>query len=264
MKQTNSLSDQSKERFYSLLVSQRGAFETFYSDQVSYFKTVARIFIDEIDEDDVEKLYQEIPSGQFTKSSTDYMTDIQRRIKEFIQKQAKKQLKDLWLEKTGTKDPVDWSARYDTPILCMLDDEERTEAKEMFDIMVTNVSDEMKVNRAIAYLNRVTYFDRLTSSENRDKCFMQRIVGDYSIMLEDPRMIREYLVDHVTVRPYDWMDNSIVKNQIRILAEKKYKTGGSEKVWAVVEKMGETELRRYLRDLISDNVNVGIEILKNG
>ncbi|MGN1165561.1 MAG: hypothetical protein ACI4S2_03920 [Lachnospiraceae bacterium] len=263
MKQTNALADQNKEKFYSLLVSQREAFDKFYSEQIPYFRTVAEIFIDGMDTDDILKLYQDIPAGQFTKSSTEYMTYIENAVKVFLQNQAKKRLKDLWVEKTGTKDPRDWSARYDTPILCMLDDEERPEAKEIFTIMLENSPSEMSINRAIAYLNRVTYFDKLSNSELRDKCFMNRVVGDYALMLDDAQAIREYLVAHVTVRQYDWMDNSTVQNQIRMLAEKKYKTGGSEKVWAVVEKMDATELRHYLRDLISDNVKVGIEILKN-
>ena len=66
MKQTNTLTDQNKEKFYSLLVSQREAFDKFYSDQIPYFRTVAEIFIDGMDTDDVLKLYQDIPSGQFT------------------------------------------------------------------------------------------------------------------------------------------------------------------------------------------------------
>ena len=263
MKQTNTLADQNKEKFYSLLVSQRELFDKFYNDQIPYFRTVAEIFIDGMDTDDILKLYQDIPAGQFTKSSTEYMTYIENAVKIFLQNQAKKRLKDLWVEKTSTKDPRDWSARYDTPILCMLDDEERPEAKEIFTIMLENSPSEMSINRAIAYLNRVTYFDKLSNSELRDKCFMNRVVGDYALMLDDAQAIREYLVAHVTVRQYDWMDNSTVQNQIRMLAEKKYKTGGSEKVWAVVEKMDATELRHYLRDLISDNVKVGIEILKN-
>lgn len=263
MKQTNTLVDQNKEKFYSLLVSQRESFDKFYNDQIPYFRTVAEIFIDGMDTDDILKLYQDIPAGQFTKSSTEYMTYIENAVKVFLQNQAKKRLKDLWVEKTGTKDPRDWSARYDTPILCMLNDEERPEAKEIFTIMLENSPSEMSINRAIAYLNRVTYFDKLFNSELRDKCFMSRVVGDYALMLDDAQAIREYLVAHVTVRQYDWMDNSTVQNQIRMLAEKKYKTGGSEKVWAVVEKMDATELRHYLRDLISDNVKVGIEILKN-
>ena len=263
MKQTNTLPEQNKEKFYSLLVSQRDAFDKFYSDQIPYFRTVAEIFIDGMDTDDILKLYQDIPAGQFTKSSTEYMTYVENAVKVFLQNQAKKRLKDLWAEKTGTKDPRDWSARYDTPILCMLDDEERPEAKEIFTIIMENSPSEMSITRAITYLNRVTYFDKLANKELRDKCFMSRVVGDYGLMLDDAQAIRDYLIAHVTVRPYDWMDNSTVQNQIGLLAEKKYKTGGSEKVWAIVEKMDATELRHYLRDLISDNVKVGIEILKN-
>lgn len=263
MKQTGTLQDQVKERFYSLLISQREMFDKFYSDQIPCFKDVASIFLSELDDEDVAKLYQEIPAGQFTKSSTEYLSFVENSVKTFMQNQAKKQLKDLWTAKTGTKDPVDWSARYETPILCMLDDDERPEAKEMFAIMVENAPTEASVSRAVAYLNRVSYFDRLQNSEIRDRCFMTRVVGDYAVMLDDAHSIRSYLVDHLTVRPYDWMDNSTVQGQLKTLAEKKYKTGGSEKVWAVVEQMNEDELRRYLKDLISDNVKVGIEILKS-
>ena len=83
------------------------------------------------------------------------------------------------------------------------------------------------------------------------------------MLLDDPQQIRAALLDHVSVRPYDWMDNATVQSHLKMLAEKKYKTGGSEKVWAVVEKMDATELRHYLRDLITDNVKIGIEILKS-
>ena len=53
--------------------------------------------------EDVLKLYQDIPAGQFTKSSTEYMTYVENAVKVFLQSQAKKRLKDLWAEKTGTK-----------------------------------------------------------------------------------------------------------------------------------------------------------------
>lgn len=263
MKQTNALEDQNKEKFYTLLVSQREAFERFYNDQISYFKSVTGSFTDGLDTEDILKIYQEIPAGQFTKSSTEYMTYVGNAVKMFQQKQAKKQMRDLWLEKTGTKDPRDWSARYDTPILCMLSAEERPEAKEVFSIMLENSPSPAAINRVLEYLNRVTYFDKLSNPELRDKCFMSGVVGDYALMLDDVQTVREYLLDHITVRPYEWMDNSTVQNQIIKLAEQKYETGGSDKVWEVVENMDAAELRNYLKDLISDNVRVGIEILKN-
>ena len=52
---------------------------------------------------DVLKLYQDIPAGQFTKSSTEYMTYVENAVKVFLQSQAKKRLKDLWVEKAGMK-----------------------------------------------------------------------------------------------------------------------------------------------------------------
>ena len=103
----------------------------------------------------------------------------------------------------------------------------------------------------------------MKDKELRNHNFMARVVGDYGMLLDDPQQIRASLLDHVSVRPYDWMDNATVQRHLKMLAEKKYKTGGSEKVWAVVEKMDATELRHYLRDLITDNVKIGIEILKS-
>lgn len=263
MKQTTTLLEQNRVHFYTLLCSQREAFEKFYTDQIPYFRSVAGIFLDGLDTEDVLKLYQDIPAGQFTKSSTEYLAYVENSVKVFLQGQAKKRLKDLWVEKTDTKDPRDWSSRYDTPILCMLNDDERPEAKEIFAIMLENAPAEASINRAISYLNNATFFDRLKDKELRNHNFMARVVGDYGMLLDDPQQIRAALLDHVSVRPYDWMDNATVQSHLKMLAEKKYKTGGSEKVWAVVEKMDATELRHYLRDLITDNVKIGIEILKS-
>lgn len=263
MKQSNALLEQHREQFYTLLCSQREEFERFYNDQIPYFRMVAGIFLEGLDTDDVTRLYQDIPAGQFTKSSTEYLSYIESSVKLFLQSQAKKRMRDLWVLKTDTKDPRDWSSRYDTPILCMFDDNERPEAKEIFAIMLEYSPAETSINRVISYLGKATFFDRLKDREMRDRCFMSRVVGDYGMLLEDPQQIRSSLIDHVAVRPYDWMDNATVQGHLKMLAEKKYKTGGGEKVWAMVERMDATELRRYLRELITDNVKVGIEILKN-
>lgn len=59
------------------------------------------------------------------------------------------------------------------------------------------------------------------------------------------------------------MDNSVVKNRLKVLAEKQYKLSGCERVQAIIDKMDATELRRYLNELIADNLTVGLEILKN-
>ena len=86
---------------------------------------------------------------------------------------------------------------------------------------------------------------------------------DYSILLSDVTAVRDYISSHTTETPYYWMDNSAIQNIIRKYADKQYKTGGCELAWSVIDQMDAGELRGYLKDLISDNITVGIEILKN-
>lgn len=263
MKLSNDLPDQKKSGFYDLLLAQREAFEHFYADQVSVFKLVASSFLGELDDVDIAALYGSFPSGQFTKSGTEYFKYVENEVTEYLKGQMKKKLKDLWQEKTGTKDPFDWSSRYDTPILCMFSDEDRVEARRIFAIMRDNSPSEADANRALRYLSTATFYDRLADPDERDRCFVARIIGDYSILLKDPQKVRDYLTSHTTERTYYWMDNSSIQNLIKGYADKQYKTGGYEKAWSVIDQMEPSVLREYLKDLISDNIKVGIEILKN-
>lgn len=263
MKLSGDLPDQKKGRFYDLLLAQREAFDRFYANQVSVFKLVASSFLGELDDTDVAALYGSFPPGQFTKSGTEYFKYVENAVTEYLKGQLKKKLKDLWQEKTGTKDPYDWSSRYDTPILCMFTDEDRVEAKRVFAIICSNSPSESDANRALRYLSSAVFFDRLANPEERDRCFVDRIIGDYSVLLKDPQKVRDYLESHSTEKTYNWMDNSSIQNLIKSYADKQYKTGGYEQAWAVVDKMEPGALREYLKDLISDNVKVGIEILRN-
>ena len=145
----------------------------------------------------------------------------------------------------------------------MFDDEARVEAKQIFAIMRDNSPTEVNANRAIQYLANASFYEKLADRSERDRCFMERVVGDYGILLKDPQEVRDYLSAHTSERPYYWMDNSTIQNQIKAYADKQYKTGGYEQAWSVIDQMTPGDLRDYLKDLISDNVKVGIEILKN-
>lgn len=263
MKQSGQLQEQNKQKFYDVLITQREAFEKFYKDQLPYFKQAADMFIEGMEEQDVVGFYSNLPTGQFTKSSTEYYQYIEKKVEDYLKNLKKEQLKKIWKEKTGTKDPVDWSARYDTPILCMFDDVQRANAKAVFETICAFSASDVDITKAINYLQNASFYDRLNDSVERDKCFMERVVGDYSIMLKSADKIRRSLAESIGERAYDWMDNSTVKNKLRVLAEKEYKLSGCERAQAVIDKMDASELRRYLNDLISDNLNVGMEILRN-
>ena len=263
MKQSGQLQEQNKQKFYDALLTQRESFDRFYRDQLAYFKQAAASFIDELDQENIADFYASIPSGQFTKSSTEYYQYIEKAVGEYKKTVRKAQLKNLWLQKTGTKDPADWSERYDTPILCMFDDMNRGEAKAVFQIMLAYSASDADISRAIQYLENATCYDRLNDPKERDRCFMERIVGEYATMLPDADKVRDGLQGTIPEKVYNWMDNSTVQNRLRIMAEKQYRLTGCERAQAVIDKMDAVELRRYLNELIADNLTVGMEILRN-
>lgn len=262
MKQSGQLQEQYKQKFYGVLITQREAFESFYKDQLSYFKQVAGMFVEGLDEQDIVGFYSTIPAGQFTKSSTEYYQYIEKAVSEYKKSIRKNQLKNLWMEKTGTKDPSDWSERYNTPILCMFDDRERGNARDAFTTLLAYAVPDADITRAINYLEAATFYDRLNDPQERDRCFMERVVGDYVIMLKDADSIRKNLIGSIPDKPYNWIDNLAVKNRLRVLAEKQYKLSGYEHAQTIIDKMDANELRRYLNELIADNLTVGMEILK--
>ena len=263
VKQSGQIQEQYKEKFYNELVAQRENFDKFYKDQLIYFKQAVEMFIDELEEQDVVEFYKTIPAGQFTKSGTEYYQYIESTVNDYKKNLKKSRLKSLWLEKTGTKDPAEWSERYYTPILCMFDDSERKEAKAVFDTILAYAAPDSNINKAISYLESATFYDRLNDPHERDRCFMERVVGDYSVMLKDADFVRKKLLENISEKAYEWLENTTVKNRLKTLAEKQYKLNGYERVQAVIDKMDAGELRRYLNELISDNLIVGMEILKN-
>ncbi len=120
-----------------------------------------------------------------------------------------------------------------------------------------------EITKAIAYLENADFYDRLADPTERDRCFKERVIGEYGVMLDDVDAVRRELSSSVMEKPYNWLDNSAVKNRLRALADKKYKTTGYQRAQSVIDQLDPTELRRYLSDLISDNLTVGMEILKN-
>ncbi len=262
MSGSKDLPDQKRARFYELLLACREDFDHFYSNQVSVFKQVAAPFLGDLKDHEITMLYNDLNAGQFMKQQSEYFQHIERLVKEFQDKQLKKQLRNLWQEKTGSKDPAAWSSKYDTPILCMFDDGERVEAKRVFTTMLSNSPSDAEVNYAIQYLQKATFYDRLADEDERDRCFAARVMGDYAILLNDLQEVREYISDNTRERAYDWFDNSAVRNLIGMCAEKQYKRGGYEQVMNIIDQMDSSDLRVYLKDLISTNVTVGIQILR--
>lgn len=262
MKQNNALLQQHRQAFYDLLLTQRESFDRFYKDQIQYFKQDAGAFLGDLDDAEITALYLSFPPGQFTKGKSEYYKFVQAEVERFLLKQWRLKLRDLWQEKTDTKSPRTWSERYATPILCMFDNAERAAVKPIFQIVCSANPTESDAKRAMDYLSSATFYERLQSQEERDRRFMEGIVGYYQVLLNDPAVIRKHLVNKLYDEVYDWMNNASVQTEIRKLAIKEYKLTGSDRAMALIAKMDAEQLRAYLRDRILDDVDFGMQILK--
>lgn len=69
MQKTGTLQEQNKSKFYDALLSEGMNFVDFYKNQIQYFKQVTAAFIEDLEDDDIDKLFQELPSGQYTKTT---------------------------------------------------------------------------------------------------------------------------------------------------------------------------------------------------
>jgi hypothetical protein len=145
----------------------------------------------------------------------------------------------------------------------MFSDEDRNNIRQMFRAFTDKSASEDMVSKTINYLENADFFTRLSNEEERDKCFQNRVVGEYSVILSDVDKVREYLSSHVTDEPYEWMDNTAVRNKIKTLCEKQYLLKGKDTAMEVINSMDADEAKKYLCELIADNPTVGMEIIRN-
>lgn len=260
----NSIPEMKKKRFLELLQTKKNDFIYLYSHQEEMFKKIAQGWLSELSDEDISELFAEkMETGVFCETSERFFTGVETRIAAFLDEQRSKRLTKVWREKTSTTSPAEWSRIYRTPILCMFDDHERQEAREVFTILQKSKPTEAEFDRAMNWMNKGDFYDRLASSEQRDRCMRERVVGDYAIMLPDIDKVRDYLQDKASMTiPYEWMDNSIINGKIKEFAGMKYRTGGSSRAEQAVADLTIDELREYVRDLIKTDMTVGIAILK--
>lgn len=74
--------------------------------------------------------------------------------------------------------------------------------------------------------------------------------------------MKNYLSENVNIPASSWYSNPTVKNKIKEYAEYKYKANNSySKASDVVDKMSEAELKEYLKQLLEEDIKLGMRLL---
>jgi len=261
-KQEDILPEQLKA-FHTELVAHGVEIRELLNNDRRAFTEIYEVYLEDLSTDDIAVVKTNVGTGLFEIPKTDCNVKVKETAEEFRKNQLKSQLFRLWKDKTGTKNPREWSSRYRMPILCCVSESEFERAKKAFDTLNRNWGTDSEIKTALTFLETTSLFDTLADNEKRNAAFKRDIVGVYGTLLPDLDKVRDAL-DHLSVDVYDWRDNPGVKTKIEQLADAEYNAGGSDKVLLKIDEMDDAQLKQYLKRLVKDSITVGIEILANG
>ena len=262
IKKAGTILDSQKQKFLELLIAHAEEFNTFYSNQVDLFKEVCGYYLNGFSDDDIRALYKTIPAGTFTNDKTEYMNMIDLKAKEYRNSLGNERLKKLWRDKTGTDSPRQWSKVHMMPILSLIPDAELQTARSAFGAVNKKHPDSGTIDKAITYLENARFYDVMNDQEALDRIFRDSIIKSFAVILTDIDEVKDLLNERVHDEPYDWFMLPEVEKYLRQMAEDKYIREGCIKALEKIDCMAVDDVKRYLKELIKDNMVVGLEIIK--
>lgn len=263
IKRSGQLLESQKKKFLEQIKINGLGFNNFYNNQTEVFKRACSYILGQRSEEDIKDIFFMIPTGVFTTEKSMYQSTVERVVEKFDNEQGAIKLKKFWSEKTRSKNPREWSALYLTPILCMVPDKEVQEAQKAFSVVNMKRPEKASVDRAMAYFEKADFFDKLEDKKARDTAFNNNIIKSYDVLLDNIDEVREYLNTSMSAEPYDWFGLPEVDRRLYEMAEYKYNGGGCEKALKKIDNMDIADVKKYLKELIHDNLIVGMEIIKH-
>lgn len=262
IKKAGTLLDSQKQKFLDLLIVNAEGFNQFYNNQVDLFKTVCAFYLEGFTDEEIRGLYQTIPAGTFTMDKAAYTNTVDAKVKEYRSSLGNEQLKKLWKDKTKSTTPREWSRKHLMPILCLIPDSEVQRARVAFGTLNKKHPDASSIEKAKDYLEKATFYKLLEDQAALDRIFTESIIKNYVVMLTDIDEVKSYLDSRISSEPYDWFGLPEVDKKLQQMAEAKYNQGGSAKALEKIDNMDVADVKRYLKELIKDNMTVGMEIIK--
>lgn len=265
LKKSNTLLDSQKKPFLDLLRDNISNFKSFMASQSEIFFKACGFYLDDLTVNDVQSILDDDKygfAGTFTAEPNVYTNKVQAAVKKYKSTLGYMKLLKHWRDLTGTDSPFDWSNQFIMPILCMVPDTEADTARRVFSTINSKSTDDNAISSAEDYISKMSFLPRINNKAERDKAFRETFLAEYSILFEDVEEVKNYLKRHVNDRPYYWLGSTTVRSRIKAMAQAKYNSSGYSKAKEVIDNMPADQVKEYLKQLIQDNIVVGVEIMK--
>jgi hypothetical protein len=203
----------------------------------------------------------QMPSDSFTEDLQSYFGNLEKNSNDIRKNLKRTELINLWSSLTQTADPYSWSISNRTPIIALVDKKERDSASLLFDCLSGNNNDESDIAQSLDYLKKKPKFiQHLNDSPYIDSSFRNELLGKYSSVISDLEEIRSYLVN-TGIPAFKWYSNRSIDEEIKVYATRMYNSDGLKSALNKVSEMSDSEVRKYLDELIKESIDVGIAIL---
>ncbi len=262
MNREDMLPEMMKELFAEL-VAHRSEISEILNNKLAVFEELYEAYLENFSIIEKEEIQNSINRELFTAPATTSNQIVKQAAETYRKNQIKTQLFNQWKELTGTKNPREWSSRYQTPIMCLVDSAVYGEAKLAFATLNSTYQSDSDIHAALDFLAKSQdFFNRIKEAAYRDEEFKNKIIGSYVVLLPDINKVRQAL-DALAIDVYDWYDSPTVKQKIQQMADAEYFAGGSDKAIGLIDKMSDAELKKRLKELVQKDVELGMKIISN-
>ena len=255
------LSEMQKETFLKLITTEGVAFNDFYLKQRDVFKRACAFYLNGLSDDEQDKIFMQISSSFFNEESN-YTGFVEARVAAFKKQQGLTKLRNLWKEKTATDSPKAWSLKYRMPIILMIDDNEVDHWHRIFEILNSPSPDDKQIADGLKALEEGDIWNTLADKAVRDKVFVDKILKDNAIVLDDVDEVKDVLISHLSSNPYGWLNMPQLSTVLDKFVRDKYLKGRYSLAMERIDHMDAESVKKYLKDLIKNNPTVGIQIIK--
>ncbi len=265
LKKNGNLLDSQKKSFLEVLKANVDSFKSFMGSQATLFMKACIFYLDELTAEDVKIILEEDKYGfksTYTVEPNVYTSKVQSAVQSYKSTLGYIKLKQHWHELTNTDSPYDWSNKYSMPIIAMVPSDEVSTARKVFSIINMKSNDEKSIAEAEEYITKMAYLPELNAKTSRDKAFADAFLGQYAVLFDDVDKVKDYLRKHVAEPPYYWLESKEVAAKIKSMAKAKYTDSGYGKAKKIIDDMPADQVKAYLKQLIEDNIIVGVEIMK--
>lgn len=248
--------------FLDELLGKNTLIADFFEGRFNVFKSIYNVQLAGLDDDEVENLYNGMEMSSFQLEKTNYETTLLIKIEDIKKHQARGKLIAIWRGKTNSDSPREWSQIHKTPALVMVKSDLYEEAKLVFGTINEKSTPAYNVERALDILQKhEDILESFSSADSIDRAFQNKLLGRYAVVLKDIQSVRANLKETLGANVYDWYGHPDLQRVISKLAQGEYVRNCASRLAGEIDKMSADEAKKYLKKLVANQLEIGIEIL---